>query len=457
MGNVNMATTAYNWNTLVVGLGQTGLSVARYLHSRGIAFAVVDSRVNPPGKDELLAQFPAALYAFGAFSDASELFTQAATLVVSPGIAIATPEIRAAGERGAAIIGDIELFVREAQAPVVAITGSNGKSSVTTLVDLMAKTAGMRSYAGGNLGYAALDLLAQPVPDLYVMELSSFQLETTQSLQAVSAVVLNVSEDHLDRYDSYADYAATKAVIYRNCGCAVVNRDDPLVMAMLADWTDAERSQSVSFGLDIPAAGHYGVREHNGRRWLAKGETLLLAADAMKLPGEHNLANALAALALGEAAGIPLAGMLTALCEFTGLAHRTQWVRERQGVNWYNDSKGTNVGATLAALAGLPGKTVLIAGGQGKGADFSPLRPVAAEKARAVILIGEDRNKIADVLEGYVTYLLAQSMEDAVEVAAELAQPGDNVLLSPACASFDMFKGYGHRGDVFSDAVRGLP
>lgn len=452
MGNVNMATSAYNWNTLVVGLGQTGLSVARYLHSRGIAFAVVDSRANPPGKDELLKQFPAAPYAFGAFADADAMFAQAQTLVVSPGIAVATPEIRTAAERGAEIIGDIELFVREAKAPVVAITGSNGKSSVTTLVDLMAKKAGMASFAGGNLGYAALDLLEQAVPDLYVMELSSFQLETTRSLRAVSAVVLNVSEDHMDRYDSYSDYAAAKAVIYQNCACAVANRDDPLVMTMVEGMDNV-----VSFGLNVPAAGQYGVREHDGKRWLAKGETLLLPVTDMKLPGEHNIANALASLALGEAAGIRLAGMLAALREFTGLSHRTQWVRERNGVNWYNDSKGTNVGATLAALAGLPGKTVLIAGGQGKGADFAPLAPVAQEKARAVVLIGEDRNKIADVLENKVLYLLAESMEDAVQLAAELAQSGDNVLLSPACASFDMFKGYGHRGDVFSDAVRGLP
>ncbi|MFN3785582.1 MAG: glutamate ligase domain-containing protein, partial [Thiothrix sp.] len=204
-------------------------------------------------------------------------------------------------------------------------------------------------------------------------------------------------------------------------------------------------------------AGHYGMREQAGKRWLAKGETLLLPTEAMKLAGEHNYANALAALALGEAAGIPLDGMLAALREFTGLAHRTQWVRERNRVNWYNDSKGTNVGATLAALAGLPGKTVLIAGGQGKGADFTPLRAVAAQKARAVILIGEDRAKIADVLDGVVLHLYAQSMEDAVELAAELAQPGDNVLLSPACASFDMFKGFAHRGEVFSEAVRRLP
>ncbi|MBU0656653.1 MAG: UDP-N-acetylmuramoyl-L-alanine--D-glutamate ligase [Gammaproteobacteria bacterium] len=449
-----MAIHADNWKTLIVGLGQTGLSVARHLHTQGVTFAVVDSRENPPGKDELLARFPDAPSHFGAFAGAPELFAKAETLVVSPGIAIATPEIRAAGERGAELIGDIELFVREAKAPVVAITGSNGKSSVTTLVDLMAKKAGMASYAGGNLGYAALDLLEQPVPDLYVMELSSFQLETTHSLQAVASVVLNVSEDHLDRYDSYAHYAASKQVIYQNAACAVVNRDDPLVMGMLSD---AERSRSVSFGLDVPASGQYGIREHDGKRWLAKGETLLLAVDAMKLPGDHNYANALASLALGEAASIPLDGMLEALSEFTGLPHRTQWVRERNAVNWFNDSKGTNVGATLAALAGLPGKTVLIAGGQGKGADFSPLRPVAASKARALVLIGEDRQQLAEVVEGYATYVFAGSMDEAVMIAAELAQPGDNVLLSPACASFDMFKGYAHRGDVFSEAVRRLP
>ena len=321
--------------------------------------------------------------------------------------------------------------MREAKAPIIAITGSNGKSTVTTLVELMAKTAGMQAYAGGNLGYSALDLLDQPIPDLYIMELSSFQLETTHSLKAISAVVLNVSEDHLDRYASYADYAAAKQVVYQHCQCAVVNRDDALVMQMLAN---SDYASSVSFGLDVPKAGQYGVREHDGQRWLAKGETLLLATNEMKLPGEHNIANALASLALGEAAGIPLQGMLQALREFIGLKHRTQWVRERKGVSWYNDSKGTNVGATLAALAGLPGKTVLIAGGQGKGADFDPLRAVSAEKARALVLIGEDRQLIAEAVQGYAPYVFAEDMAEAVKLAADLAQPGDNVLLSPACA-----------------------
>ena len=447
-----MAQPNQTWTTLVVGLGQTGLSVARYLRKQGIGFAVVDSRVNPPSKDEFYAQYPDVPAHFGAFAHAPELFAHAQSLVVSPGIAIATPAIKAAGERGAELIGDIELFVRAAKAPIVAITGSNGKSTVTTLVDVMAKTAGMVSYAGGNLGFSALDLLEQPTPDVYVMELSSFQLETTHSLHAVSAVVLNVSEDHLDRYDSYAHYASSKQVVYQHCACAVVNRDDPIVMAMPTDTAQSV----VSFGLDVPAAGQYGVCEHEGKRWLAKGEQLLLATDAMKLPGEHNIANALACLALGEAAGIPLAGMLEALQTFTGLEHRTQWVRERQGVNWYNDSKGTNVGATLAALAGLPNKTVLIAGGQGKGADFSPLREVAAVKARALVLIGEDRDKIAAVVQGYAPYVFADSMAEAVQLAADLAQAGDNVLLSPACASFDMFKGYAHRGDVFTAAVKEL-
>lgn len=447
-----MAMQHDNWKILVVGLGQTGLSVARYLQSCDVAFAVVDSREEPPGKDELQQRFPEAPCQFGKFADAQDWFAQAETLVVNPGIAIATPEIHAAAERGAEIIGDIELFVREATAPIVAITGSNGKSSVTTLVDLMAKKAGMKSYAGGNIGYAALDLLEQPEPDLYVLELSSFQLETTHSLQAAAAVVLNVSEDHLDRYDSYTHYAETKQVIYQHCENAVWNRQDTL-----AAGNAAVLPHAISFGVDEPAEGHYGIRQHQNKQWLAKGSGLLLPVDEMKLPGTHNQVNALAALALAEAVGIPLAAGLEAAREFTGLPHRTEWLREHQGVNWFNDSKGTNVGATLAALAGFPGKTVLIAGGQGKGADFFPLQTIVADKARAIVLMGEDAGKIAEVVQGYATYLLAEDMNEAVQIAVDLAQPGDNVLLSPACASFDMFHSYVHRGEVFTDLVRRLP
>lgn len=446
-----MTTQQQNWQTLVVGLGQTGLSVVRHLQQRGVACAVLDSRQNPPGRGELQTEFAEVPFRFGAFAQSQDWFAQAKTLVVSPGIAIATPEIHRAAQRGAEVIGDVELFVREAQAPIVAITGSNGKSSVTTLVDLMVKQAGMQSLAGGNLGFAVLDMLHQPVPDLYVLELSSFQLETTRSLQAAAAVVLNVSEDHMDRYASFEDYAAAKQVVYQHCQYALGNRDDALVMDMLT------AQSAVSFGLDEPAAGQYGLREQAGKTYLAKGTDCLLAVDEMRLPGAHNQANALAALALGEVVGIPLPSMLDAVREFSGLAHRTQWLRERQGVQWFNDSKGTNVGATLAALAGLPGKTVLIAGGQGKGSDFSPLQAVAAQKARAVVLLGEDKAKLAEVMQGHAPYLLADDMQDAVNLAADLAQPGDNVLLSPACASFDMFRSYVHRGEVFSELVGGLP
>ena len=442
------------WTTLVVGLGQTGLSVVRHLAQRGEKIAVVDSRAQPPGSEVLQAEYPTVPHHFGAFEQAVDWFAHAKTLVVSPGITVATPEIKAAQARGAEIIGDIELFVREAQAPIIAITGSNGKSSVTTLVDLMAKACGWQSYAGGNLGFAALEMLEKPIPDVYVMELSSFQLETTYSLNAQSAVVLNVSEDHMDRYDSYADYAAAKEKIYARCACAIFNRDDPLVVDMLETTPPA---RSISFGLDQPDAHQYGLREKDGKAWLARGQEYLLPLDRLRLPGEHNAANVLAALALGEAAGMSMPHMLEAAQSFSGLPHRTQWVRERRGVNWYDDSKGTNVGATVAALRGMPRKTVLIAGGQGKGADFSPLNPAVQAKARAVVLMGEDADKIQAALQGEVPIRRVTSMDEAVSVAAALAQQGDNVLLSPACASFDMFRNYNHRGEVFTETVLRLP
>lgn len=443
------ALTEYH-SILVVGLGQTGLSVAQYLAAKGLTFKVVDSRIEPPGKNELAALGNKITAQFGEFNP--EFFADCDCLVVSPGIAISTPIIKSCAERGAEIIGDIELFIREAKAPIIAITGSNGKSSVTTLVGLMAEAAGWKACAGGNLGTPALDFLKESTPDVYVMELSSFQLETTRSLKAKAAMVLNVSEDHMDRYDSYADYAAAKQVIYHGCEVAVLNRDDALVMAMPHD------GQRMSFGLDAPKTDdEYGIQVINGVTWLAKGKKALMATTEMKLPGLHNAANALASLALGEALGLPFDAMLKAIKDFKGLAHRTQWVRERNGVNYYDDSKGTNVGATLAALAGMPNKTVLIAGGQGKGADFSPLGEVLERKARALILIGEDRLKIAAVAEGKCPYVFASSMPEAVQKAADLAHVGDNVLLSPACASFDMFKNYGHRGDMFVQAVLELP
>lgn len=440
--------------TAIVGLGMTGLSVARYLRERGEAFAVVDSRMNPPGLDVLQADMPDVPVHVGSFE--TPLLSHAQRLIVNPGIAVSTPEIRAAQRRGADIIGDIELFVREANTralPVVAITGSNGKSSVTTLVEQMAQRAGVNAYAGGNIGLAALDLLNKAGAAWFVLELSSFQLETTQSLRAAAATVLNVSEDHLDRYEDYAHYAATKATIYNNSRWAVLNRDDAEVMSMCPYAV-----QVVSFGSDEPvAADQFGLRRKEGSTWLAKGSECLLDVSDMRLPGLHNQMNALAALALGEAMQLPMVAMLDAVREFTGLPHRTQWVRERNGVNWFNDSKGTNVGATLAALQGLPNKTVLIAGGQGKGADFAPLQPAIRDKARAVVLMGEDAGQIAQYVDDGVPSQYADSMERAVAAAAAWAEQGDNVLLSPACASFDMFPNYIARGEAFMDAVRRLP
>jgi UDP-N-acetylmuramoylalanine--D-glutamate ligase len=364
----------------------TGLSVAHYMRDRDVAFAVADSRENPPGKRALEQSCPDAPVFFGAFS--TEVFNQARQLIVSPGLSIATHEIQAAHANGAEVLGDIELFVRAVQQPIIAITGSNGKTTVTTLVTLMAEMSGKRVAAGGNVGIPVLDLLKQEAAELYVLELSSFQLETTDSMQAESAVILNISADHLDRYEGIEGYAAAKARIYDQCNVAIVNRDD------LSTCRLAGARQTVSFGLDEPPTEQdMGLIEHEGELWFAKGKTLLLSTQAMKVTGEHNIANALAALTLGEQAGLPMAGMLQAISEFKGVRHRSEWVAEINQVNWYNDSKGTNVGATLAALKGMPRKTVLIAGGQGKGSDFTPLKQAVEEKARAVILFGEDAKK----------------------------------------------------------------
>ncbi len=432
---------------VIVGLGKTGLSCARYLAARGEAFAVIDSRDAPPGLEELRREFPQVPVFLGGFDAA--VLARAQRLVVSPGVALAVPAIAAAVRDGAAVVGDIELFAREARAPVVAVTGANGKSTVTTLVGEMIRDAGLHAQLGGNLGTPALDLLAAEIPDFYVLELSSFQLETTYSLDAAAAVVLNISPDHMDRYHDVHDYAAAKQRIYRGTGTMVINGDDPLVAAMLEPGRKVVR-----FGLSVPVQGDFGLRQRDGEAYLAKGAEILLAAAELRIKGSHNIANALAALALGDALAIPMGSMLDTLRRFAGLPHRTQWVASRNGVNWYNDSKGTNVGATLAALQGMPGKVVLIAGGLGKGQDFTPLKAAVAAKARAVVLLGQDAAVIERAVAGAASVVRVKDMDEAVEQAANLAHAGDTVLLSPACASFDMFKGYDHRGEVFTAAVR---
>lgn len=434
--------------TLVIGLGKTGLSVARYLAQRGVQVAIVDSRENPPGLEQLRAELPHDVALFlGGFRH--EAFERAEQIVISPGVSSTQAEIAAAVARGVPLLGDIELFAQASTAPVIAVTGSNGKSTVVTLLSAMARRAGRDVRTGGNIGTPALDLIQEQEPDLYVLELSSFQLETTRSLRPQAAVVLNISPDHLDRYPDLEAYTTAKQAIYHGAAYQVVNADDPLAAAL----ADPARRQ-IGFTLQAPAGHDYGLIDVDGTPWLAHGTQGLMPVSGIRMTGRHNVSNALAALALGEAAGLPQDAMLATLAEFKGLPHRMQPVAEQDGVQWYNDSKGTNVGATLAAIDGVDGEVVLIAGGDGKGADFSPLAAALRNKGRAAVLIGADAPQIAAVLRDLVPVRHAENMTQAVALAASLAQPGDCVLLSPACASTDMYSDFVARGEAFAEAVR---
>ncbi|KHL69572.1 UDP-N-acetylmuramoylalanine--D-glutamate ligase [Pseudomonas flexibilis] len=438
---------------IVVGLGKSGMSLVRHLARRGLPFAVADTRANPPELATLRRDFPQVEVRCGALD--VDFLCRASELLVSPGLALATPALQQVAARGVKLSGDIELFAREAKAPIVAITGSNAKSTVTTLVGEMAAAAGRKVAVGGNLGTPALDLLADDV-ELYVIELSSFQLETTDWLNAEVATCLNVSEDHMDRYADLQAYHLAKHRIFRGARQVVVNRDDALSRPLVADqlpcWT---------FGLGKPDFRGFGLIEEQGEKWLAFQFEPLMPARELKIRGAHNQANALAALALGHAVGLPFAPMLETLRTFAGLPHRCQWVRERREVNYYDDSKATNVGAALAAIEGLGadirGQLVLIAGGDGKGADFSSLRDPVARHCRAVVLLGRDAGLIAEALGDAVPQVRVASLDEAVQRCAELSEPGDAVLLSPACASLDMFKNFEERGRLFAAAVEALP
>ena len=438
---------------VVVGLGKSGFSAARYLLKRGYEVAVTDSRAEPPEWPRLTAlgrQLGREITVRSGGFDAS-LLEGAELLVVSPGVATHGAFFDAARNRGLDAVGDIELFAREARAPVAGVTGTNGKSTVTTLLAQMAARSGLRIRSGGNLGEPALDLLDDSA-QLYVLELSSYQLETTHSLRLAAAAVLNVTPDHLDRYRDFADYAAAKARIFEHCEVAVINLDDPTVASMIGP-----ARRRLSFSLRAGSGADYTLLDQDGdRRWLARRGEPLLPLSAMRVSGAHNAANALAALALGEALSLPLASMLEELRTFGGLEHRSQWVAEVGGVTYIDDSKGTNVGATLAAVAGYAGPLLVILGGEGKGQDFAPLRAAFARKVRCALLIGRDAAAIGAALAGACDCRYADSLEAAVELAAAMAHPGDTVLLSPACASFDMFSDYAQRGRVFAAAVRRL-
>ena len=437
---------------IVVGLGKSGMSLVRFLAQQGVRFAVADTRANPPELATLQRDYPQVEVRCGELD--VEFLCRATELYVSPGLALATPALQQAAARGVQMSGDIELFARHAKAPIIAITGSNAKSTVTTLVGEMAKAAGKKVAVGGNLGTPALDLLADDV-ELYVMELSSFQLETTHSLNAEVATCLNVSEDHMDRYSGMQTYHLAKHRIFRGARQVVVNRDDALSRPLQADQLPCW-----SFGLSKPDFNGFGLIEEAGEKCLAFQFDALLPVRELKIRGAHNQSNALAALALGHAVGLPFAAMLEALKHFTGLAHRCQWVGELRGAHYYDDSKATNVGAALAAIEGLGadinGKLLLIAGGDGKGADFSALRVPVAHYCRAVVLLGRDAARLAEALDGAAVQVRVNSLEEAVAQCAALAQPGDAVLLSPACASLDMFKNFEERGRLFAQAVGGL-
>jgi UDP-N-acetylmuramoylalanine--D-glutamate ligase len=432
---------------LVVGLGATGLSVARHLKREGGAAVFADTRAEPPGRAALEGLWPGAELLLGDVS----LPDGIDRIIVSPGVPDRDPLLAAAREAGIEVVSDIELFARAARAPFVGITGSNGKSTVTTLLYHMCRAAGRTVLAGGNLGTPALDLLDADVPDLYVLELSSFQLQRTASLPAAVAVLLNVSPDHLDWHASEAEYRAAKYRIFREAKAAVTNR---------ADAEAAEHARHigmrVTFGTDEPAEGQYGLRVEDDVTYLARGDRLLLATTDLGLYGVHNQANALAALAAGELLGLDMPAMLQVLNEFPGLPHRMQLVARIGSVAYVNDSKATNVAAAVASVRSVDGMLVLLAGGLGKGSEFTELGAAANEKLRAAVLFGTEAEAISKALDPRVPVYFAKDMPDAVRHAARYAEPGDTVLLAPACASFDQFENYAARGDAFAAAVEAL-
>jgi UDP-N-acetylmuramoylalanine--D-glutamate ligase len=431
---------------LVVGLGNTGISVARYLQKLGINFAITDSRDKPPSIEVFLQEMPDVPVFTGGFNEAA--FKVATHIVVSPGVSLNEKSIIKAIANGAKVVSDFDLFACSVDVPIVAITGSNGKSTVTTMLGEMAKAAGKKVIVGGNLGTPALDLLAQTA-ELYVLELSSFQLERTSVLNAAAAAVLNVSADHLDRHADLAEYAREKQKVFNGNGVMVINADDPVVNAM-------RQADRCILTFSIKNDADFYIARMGDSEYLMHNEQRLMPLAELPLEGRHNAANALAALALGVSIGLDKQAMCNALRTFKGLDHRMQRVAEIRGVTWVNDSKATNIGACVAALQGYERKVILIAGGDAKGADMSELAPAIKEKAKTVVLMGKDGRLIGQALNGSVPFYSADNMVEAVQISARLAQTGDNVLLSPACASLDQYKNYQDRGEQFTKAVLGL-
>lgn len=442
---------------LVVGLGKTGHSIARYLQRRKRPFVVFDTRKEPSGVSAFREEFPNVDIFTGDFPVA--MYDQLTGIISSPGVALDEPVMQGARARGIPIVGDIECLAREIQAPVIAITGTNGKSTVTTLVGEMAAAAGLSVAVAGNIGMPVLDMLDDHAHyDLWVLELSSFQLDLTHSLAPIAATILNVTPDHLDRHHDFELYRQAKQRVYHQASFLLYNREDPFTKpAMGVASSDARIN---SYGLNPPVDGSWGLMTEAGVTYLAHGNLRILPVEDLRIKGQHNWSNALAACALAHVVGVTYHCMKDVLQHFTGLPHRSQWVRTIDGVDWINDSKGTNIGATISAISGIgegmQGRIVLIAGGQGKGADFSALRTPVENYVRSVVLMGEDADRIADALMDVVPVRYAPSLDEAVNAARLEAKPGDVVLLSPACASFDMFRDFNHRGESFTALVNGL-
>lgn len=433
---------------LVVGMGGTGASCARFLAAKGVAATFADTRTAPPGLAAIRAVMPGAKV-FSAEMP-GVLPAEIRWLIVSPGVDLRLPLLDAARARGLPILSDIDLFGSQVTAPVIAITGSNGKSTVTSMLARMLTSAGRRTVAGGNLGTPALDLL-DPAVDTYVLELSSFQLERSEPVEAAAAVVLNVTPDHLDIHGDLAAYQAAKARVYLRCDVAVVNRDAPGLEQLVPDGIP-----TVGFGLGEPAAGDFGIRQQGGTPWLALGGEGLLPVSALQVRGSHNAANALAALALGVAAGADAETLLPGLQAYIPLPHRMALVASLHGIDWLDDSKATNVGAAVTSIGSVAGPLVLVAGGDAKGAHFDSLADALRGRECVVILLGRDRELIATALDGICPVRRVTDMEAAVAEAARVARNGWTVLLAPACSSLDMYRDYGARGDAFRDAVLGL-
>ena len=438
---------------VVAGLGISGVAAVNFLHKQGYRVAVTDSRQNPPGHDQIPAEIQTS---FGELD--LELLLSAEEIVISPGLDPKIEQIQEAVKQGIPVVSEIQILRRATDKPIVAITGSNAKSTVTTLIGIMAQAAGKKVAVGGNLGRPALDLTNDD-PELYILELSSFQLEATSNLNADVAVVLNMSEDHLDRHGDMFGYHTAKHRIFQGVKKVVYNRDDSLTRPLVPDATPMQ-----SFGLNAPDMNQFGIlKDTDGTIWLARGRERLLKSEDMYIQGTHNVANALACLALGEAIDLPLDTMLETLKTFKGLEHRCEFVKEVKQVRYYNDSKGTNIGATLAAIDGLGaaievkgGKVAVILGGQGKGQDFTALRESLTKYVKVAVLIGEDAPIIEQAINGTTTLLHAQTFKEAVELCQKNTQANDVVLLSPACASFDMFTGYPQRGHQFVELVNAL-